>query len=79
MQGLAPTIEGIIGLALDDPSNGPAYVNSLYNAGKISQRMFGVTLGTIDNFLSKSAITFGGWDDTIFKPDDVNKTIYWYP
>jgi hypothetical protein len=67
MQGLDANNEGIIGLALDDPSNGPCYVNALYNAGMISQRIFGVILGTIDNFRSKSSITFGGYDDTMFK------------
>jgi hypothetical protein len=46
--------EGIIGLAPDDPSNGPSIVNALYNANMIAKRVFGITLGTIDNFNSKS-------------------------
>jgi hypothetical protein len=66
MRGFERSIDGIIGLALDNPENGPNYVNSLYDSGAISQKIFGVILGTIDNIRTKSSITFGGWDDTMF-------------
>ncbi len=42
-----PDIEGIIGIAPDDPANGPCDVASLYNANKLGQKVFGIAFQTM--------------------------------
>jgi len=38
-------IDGMVGLAPDDPNNGPSFVAALYDNNMISQKMFGFTFG----------------------------------
>jgi hypothetical protein len=41
-------LDGMIGLAPDDPSNGPSYIASLKDAGMIDKKQFGLMIGTKD-------------------------------
>lgn len=69
-------MDGVIGLAPDDPSNGPNFLASLYGKKLIDANMFGLMLTTIDS-QQASAITVGGYDKTQFK-DLTKKEISWY-
>lgn len=70
-------MDGVVGLAPDDPSNGPNFIGTLKNQGVIDKKMFGFMLGT-QNQSVDSTITIGGYDESQFK-DLNNKLIYWYP
>jgi hypothetical protein len=61
-------IDGIIGLAPDDPSNGPSFVAQLKTDGYIDKKMFGIGLKTSS---SNANITFGSVDSSY-------SNIIWY-
>lgn len=44
---LSKTFDGIMGLAPDDESSGPLFINHLYKAGKIKERKFSIIVGVI--------------------------------
>jgi hypothetical protein len=67
-------IDGLAGLAPEDPLNPLPFVSSLYNAGLIEKKMFGFIFGK-GGFPSQ--ITFGGYDEA--KKLSPNEPIYWYP
>jgi hypothetical protein len=51
-------MSGAIGLAPDDPSNGPSFITALKQSGIISQSMFGFYLRPSSN----AAFMFGDYD-----------------
>ncbi len=59
---LAP-MDGMIGLAPDDPSNGPSFIATLFEDGVIPSKVFGLFIapGSVAN----SEITIGGFDSTL--------------
>jgi hypothetical protein len=59
-------MQGLIGLAPDDPENGPSYVAALQTSGLIDKKEVGMIFGK-DN--TPSELTFGGYDDS-FRPSD---------
>ena len=59
-------MDGVIGLAPDDPSNGPNFIATLKNQKVIDSKMFGIMLGNPTLSLD-STITIGGYDDSQFK------------
>lgn len=44
---MAP-MDGVIGLAPDDPSNGPSFIATLADQGKIDKKMVGLLLTTVN-------------------------------
>lgn len=59
-------LDGMLGLAPDDPSNGPSYISALVEQGIVSKKIFGLVYGkSLD-----SEITLGGWDETWMKSRD---------
>jgi hypothetical protein len=57
-------MDGVIGLAPDDPANGPSFIATLKNQGKVDDKMFGFMFG--DSSI-ESVITIGGYDKALFK------------
>lgn len=56
-------MDGVIGLAPDDPTNGPSFIATLYNQGKIDKKMLGLMITTA-NSGKESSIVIGGYDNT---------------
>lgn len=57
-------MDGMAGLAPDDPANGPSFVAALYNAKIIEKKMFGFIFG---KGTRRNQITFGGYDKSLMK------------
>lgn len=55
-------MEGVVGLAPDDPSNGPSFIQALKDSKLIDKAMFGMYLGKAA--IQSSYITYGGYDST---------------
>ena len=53
-------MDGVVGLAPDDPTNGPSYIVAMKTAGLIDNAMFGFLIG--ESYAINSTITFGGYD-----------------
>lgn len=66
-------MDGMAGLAPDDPANGPSFVAALYNAKLIEKKMFGFIFGKGDK---RNQITFGGYDKSLMK--DADTKIHWF-
>ncbi len=58
-------MDGVIGLAPDDISNGPSFISTLKDQGVIDKKMFGLMITQL-NQNQDSTITIGGYDDTQF-------------
>ena len=56
-------IDGVIGLAPDDPTNGPSFIATLASQGKIDKKMVGLMLTQIGQN-QESSIVIGGYDNT---------------
>lgn len=69
-------MDGVIGLAPDDISNGPSFISTLKDQGVIDKKMFGLMITQL-NQNQDSTITIGGYDDTQFQKY-IDKDIYWY-
>lgn len=69
-------MDGVIGLAPDDPSNGPSFIATLFDQGKIDKKMLGIMI-TEASSGKESSIVLGGYDDTQWK-DYTNKDMRWY-
>ncbi len=54
---LSSSYSGIIGLAPDDPANGPSFIAKLKNEGKITEKKIGMQ---INRAPAKSYVTIGG-------------------
>lgn len=65
------SVDGYIGLAPDDDSNGPSYIAELYNQKLVSDKIITVDLNILP---LASKITFGGLDT-----ETVAETILYYP
>jgi hypothetical protein len=61
------SVDGVIGLAPDDPSNGPSFIASLHKQFIISEKKFGLIMGPRNQSQINSAITIGGHDERMFK------------
>jgi acetamidase/formamidase len=59
---MAP-MDGVLGLAPDDPSNGPSFIATLFNQGTIDKKMLGLML-TQSSSGQISSIVLGGYDNT---------------
>ena len=69
-------MDGVIGLAPDDISNGPSFISTLKDQGVIDKKMFRLMITQL-NQNQDSTITIGGYDDTQFQKY-IDKDIYWY-
>lgn len=56
-------MDGVIGLAPDDPSNGPSFIATLADQGKIDKKMVGLMLTTV-NQGQESSVVLGGYDNS---------------
>ena len=54
---LSPSYSGILGIAPDDPTNGPSFVATLLKDGYINQKILGMQLQQAP---AASFVTFGG-------------------
>jgi hypothetical protein len=61
-------LQGMLGMAPDDPSNGPSYVSALHDSNIIDNRQVGMIFGQEDN--TPQQITFGGYDESYIKNTD---------
>jgi hypothetical protein len=66
-------MDGMIGLAPDDPANGPSFVAALYDSKIIDKKLFGFIFG---RGTALSQVTFGGYDETLMY--DKYTQIHWY-
>ncbi len=71
--GKLTPIDGIMGLAPDNPENPTSFTTALYNAGLIDKRVFGFIFGKGD---FKSQIMFGDYD--ISRRLNPSEPIYWF-
>jgi hypothetical protein len=62
-------MDGMLGLAPDDPMNGPSFIATLYNQGIISSKIFGLLITQAS--VSSSTITMGGYDSSVMSTNYV--------
>jgi hypothetical protein len=74
---LSSNYSGILGLAPDNPSNGPSFITSMKNKGVISRRMLGMQ---INNSSLNSFVTYGGVTPSVMYHDSKTQEIpvYFY-
>jgi hypothetical protein len=68
---------GILGLAPDDPNNGPSYISAMKNSDLISRRMLGMQINR-DNL--QSIVTYGGVTASMmWKDNSTQAPVFYYP
>ena len=68
---------GILGIAPDDPSNGPSFIALLYENRIIAQKMLGML---ISKQPKASYVTFGGYTEFLmYSINGADPIISWYP
>lgn len=68
-------MDGILGIAPDDPSNGPSFISSLMTGKVITSKVFGLLITPAA--VTASAITIGGYDSSMMSTNYMN--IHWEP
>lgn len=72
---LASQYSGILGIAPDDPSNGPSFVAKLKAEGYIDKKMLSINM---QKSPLSSYATFGGMSEFMMHEVNGRKPVYWY-
>ena len=72
---MSPYYSGILGMAPDDPQNGPSFVGKLKSDGVISQKTVGLQ---INKYPTPSYVTIGGVSSNLMYNISDTQPVYYY-